>query len=79
MNNENLNPKSVDDILTETELIELLGVKKGKLSELRLKHKLPFCKISNTNRIYFVQDVLNFLIQKRIILNRADSESYTDD
>ena len=71
MSNENLNLKSVDDILTEQELLNLLGIKKSALNELRYKQQLPFCKVSNTNRIYLVKDVLNFIASKRIILNRG--------
>jgi len=70
MNNENLNLKSVDDILTEQELLNLLGIKKSALSELRYKHRLPFCKISNTNRIYLVKDVLDFIASKRMIIDK---------
>jgi len=70
MSNESQQLKSVDDILTEKELIELLGIKKSALDELRYKHKMPFCKISNTNRIYLVQDVLDFIARKRIILDK---------
>ena len=70
MSNESQQLKSVDDILTEIELIELLGIKKSALDELRYKHKMPFCKISNTNRIYLVRDVLDFIASKRIILDK---------
>ena len=70
MSSENLNLKSVDDILTETELLNLLGIKKSALNELRYKQRLPFCKVSNTNRIYLVKDVLNFIASKRMILNK---------
>ena len=40
------------------------------INELRYKQRLPFCKVSSTNRIYLVQDVLDFISSKRIILNR---------
>jgi len=70
MSNENQKLKSVDDILTEKELIELLGIKKSALSELRYKHRLAFCKVSHTNRIYLVRDVLDFIASKRVILNK---------
>ena len=62
--------KSVDDILTEKELLELLGIKKSALDDLRYRHQLPFCKISNTNRIYLVKDVLDFIADKRTVLNK---------
>ena len=69
MSREDQQLKSVDDILTEKELIELLGIKKSALNEFRHKHQLPFCKISRTNRIYLVRDVLDFIASKRTILN----------
>ena len=70
MHSENQLPKNVDDILTEKELIELLGIKKSALDDLRYRHKLPFCKVSNTNRIYLVKDVLDFIASKRVVLNK---------
>ena len=70
MHSENQLPKNVDDILTEKELIELLGIKKSALDDLRYRHKLPFCKVSNTNRIYLVKDVLEFIASKRMVLNK---------
>ena len=70
MNNENQSQKSVDDILTEKELLELLGIKRSALDELRYRQKFPFCKISNTNRIYLVKDVLDFIESKRMVLNK---------
>ena len=78
MNKENPALKSVDDILTEKELLELLGIKRSALDELRYKHKFPFCKISNTNRIYLVKDVLNFIESKRMVLNK-DAEAIKTD
>ena len=70
MGNENQSPRSVDDILTEKELLELLGIKRSALDDLRYRHKFPFCKISNTNRIYLVKDVLDFIERKRVVLNK---------
>ena len=70
MDKENPNIKSVGDILTEQELLNLLGIKKSALNELRYKQRLPFCNVSNTNRTYLVQDVLDFISSKRIVLNK---------
>ena len=61
---------TLHDILTEKELLDLLGIKKSALNDLRYRHKLPFCKISNTNRIYLVKDVLDFIASKRVVLNK---------
>jgi hypothetical protein len=61
-------------ILIESELIALLGIKKSALNELRYKHRLPFCKVSHTKRIYLVKDVLDFIESKRVILNKDSEE-----
>jgi hypothetical protein len=61
---------TLHDILTEKELLDLLGIKKSALNDLRYRHKLPFCKISNTNRIYLVKDILDFIASKRVVLNK---------
>lgn len=70
MTHENRPLKSVDDILTEKELLDLLGIKRSALDDLRYRHKFPFCKISNTNRIYLVKDLLDFIESKRMVLNK---------
>ena len=62
--------KGIEKILTEKELLELLGIKRSALDDLRYKKQLPFCKISNTNRIYLVKDVIEFIESRRIVLNR---------
>ena len=72
-----LNPTSTTDILTEQELLGLLGMKKGALNDLRYKQKFPFCKISNTVRIYLVRDVLDFVASKRVVLNK-DTDDDTE-
>ena len=78
MDNEN-QLRNVDDILTEKELLELLGIKRSALDDLRYRHRLPFCKISNTNRIYLVKDVLDFIESKRLILNKgSETDTHTE-
>jgi len=62
--------KGIEKILTEKELLELLGIKRSALDDLRHKKQLPFCRISNTNRIYLVKDVIDFIESKRMVLNK---------
>ena len=62
--------RGIEKILTEKELLELLGIKRSALDDLRHKKQLPFCKISNTNRIYLVKDVIEFIESRRIVLNK---------
>ncbi|MBA7532128.1 hypothetical protein ES705_24354 [subsurface metagenome] len=67
---ENDQLKGIEKILTERELLELLGIKRSGLDDLRYKKQLPFCKISNTNRIYLVKDVIEFIESKRMVINK---------
>ncbi len=62
--------KGIERILIEKELLELLGIKRSALDDLRHKKQLPFCRISNTNRIYLVKDVIEFIESRRIVLNK---------
>jgi hypothetical protein len=70
MSNDQANP--LNEILTEKELLDLLGMKKSALNELRYKHHFPFCRVSNTNRIYLTADVVDFIKSKRIVINKHD-------
>ena len=58
MNNENQNLKSVDDIVTEQELLELLGIKKGALDDLRYRHQLPVSSIVPHSALIVAKDGL---------------------
>jgi hypothetical protein len=63
------NPKpGLDDILTEKELLDLLGIKKSALDSLRLDAELPFCQVSRYQRVYFVEDLLNWLKTRRKVI-----------
>ena len=63
-------PKSMEDVLTEKEVLDLLQIKKAGLSRLRIKQKLPFCNLTKYNRIYLVSDILDFLVSKRTIIDK---------
>jgi len=53
------------DILTEEELIEILGVNKIIIAKYR-KAGLAFCRLSKTERVYIVKDILDFIVERRI-------------
>jgi hypothetical protein len=59
--------KSVDDILTEQEVLNLFGVKKPTLDNLRYEHGLPFCRVTRTARLYLMEDIFMFLEQQRVV------------
>ena len=68
MENRSTN-EGLKNILTETELLELLGLKKSQLANLRLGKKLPFLKISKTSRLYLESDVFDWLKKQSTVLN----------
>ena len=67
MSNENQGP-SLESILTEKELLDLLGIKKSALDSLRLEAELPFCQVSRFQGVYFVKDFLNWLKTLRKVI-----------
>jgi len=65
--------KSTDEglknILTEIELMELLGLKKSQMAALRLEKRLPFLRISKTSRLYLESDIFDWLKKQSTVLN----------
>ena len=59
--------KSVDDILTEQEVLNLFGVKRPTLDNLRYERGLPFCRVTRTARLYLLEDIFKFLEQRRVV------------
>jgi Helix-turn-helix domain len=68
MENGQTNP--LNEILTEQEVLDLLGIKKDFLSRLRREKQFPFCKISETQRVYLARDVVDYIKSKRMVINR---------
>ena len=57
-----------------TEIKDLFGISKGSLDKFRQRDGLPFIKITNTARLYLVRDVLDFIQNRRTVLNKAARE-----
>ena len=68
MENRSTN-EGLKNILTEIELMELLGLKKSQMAALRLEKRLPFLRISKTSRLYLESDVFNWLKKQSTVLN----------
>ena len=51
---------SLQEIITEKELMELLDVEEGTMYQLRLKG-LPFTRLNRTKRVYLVKEVLSWI------------------
>ena len=63
-------------LLNEGEVLGFLGITKQQLDVLR-HQGLPFVKINNRRRCYFEKDLLDFLGNKRVVLNKASRDAET--
>ena len=66
---------TLQNVLTEKDLCELIGMNKNQIAGLRNRKGLPFIKLSTTSRLYFEKDLINFFQNQRMILNRAELNS----
>ena len=64
----------VENLITESNLCELFGCKKSQLARLRNEARLPFLKITRTNRLYLESDVMKWLLAKKMVLNASGSD-----
>ena len=56
----------VKEILSEEELLRILGVSKATLDKLRNKKDFPYVSLTRTNRVYLAEDVHFWLERNRI-------------
>ena len=61
--------ETLQNILTEDEVLKLLGLKKSQLAEYRIKKQLPFIKINQRCRLYLESDLVTWLKNFRMVLN----------
>ena len=68
---------TLQNVLTEKDLCELLGMNKNQIGDLRRKKHLPFIKLSNTSRLYFENDLIKFFEKQRVILDSALTDNHS--
>ena len=61
--------ETLQNVLTEEEVLKLLGLKKSQLAEYRIKRRLPFLKVSSRSRLYLESDLVTWLKGFRMIIN----------
>jgi len=61
---------TLENVLTEEEILKLTGLKKSQLAELRNREGFPFLKINRNNRLYLESDVVQWFKGRRTVLNR---------
>ena len=64
----------IENLVTESVLCELFGCKKNQLARLRNEARLPFLKITRTNRLYLESDVMEWLLVRKKVLNASESD-----
>ena len=67
---ENNQKATLKNVLTEQDLLDLLGLTKTQVTDLRLNKKLPFIKVNQNARLYFEDDIIQFFYKSRVILNK---------
>ena len=63
---------TINELLTEKELLDLFGIKKESLDYLRREKHLPFLKVGTKTRLYHQRSVMQWLKDRETILNRAE-------
>ena len=63
---------TINELLTEKELLELFGIKKESLDYLRREKQLPFLKVGTTTRLYHQRSIMKWLMNREVVLNRAE-------
>jgi hypothetical protein len=56
--------------MTEQEVIDLTGLNKSALANLRNNKKLPFCPMTNRCRIYLTTDIVEYISSRRRVVNK---------
>jgi hypothetical protein len=60
-----MNEKRAEDFITEDSLLDWLKIKKATLTDLRLNGGFPFIKLARDIRLYYLPDVLEWLLENR--------------
>ena len=63
---------TLQNILTEDEVLKLTGFKKSQLARARNKRRLPFLKISPYCKLYLERDLVHWLKSHRMVLNAEE-------
>ena len=64
--------ETLENILTEGEILKLTGLTKSQLGEMRNREGFPFLKINRNNRLYLESDVVAWFKGRRTVLNIAE-------
>ena len=60
---------TLQNVVTEQELLKLTGLKKSQLAVYRNTKRLPFLKVNQRCRLYLERDVVDWLKSFRLVIN----------
>lgn len=63
---------SLDDVMTEKEVLDFFGVPKASLDRLRREKGLPYCRVNNVSRLYLVRDIFDYITSQRIVATKQE-------
>ena len=59
----------IKQIMSEEDVCKELGVTREQLDVFRQKRRLPFLAVDSVRRVYLKEDVLSWLLSKRLVLS----------
>ncbi len=63
---------TLQNILTEEEVLKLTGLTKSQLADCRTRKQLPFLRINQKSRLYLERDLVAWLKDQRMVLNTGE-------
>ncbi|MCP4262787.1 MAG: helix-turn-helix domain-containing protein [Planctomycetes bacterium] len=69
--------EGVQNLITEDELLELFGISKNVLGNLRRTEQLPFLKVTRYKRLYLESSVVEWLMLRETVLNVGSGDGWT--
>ena len=61
-------------MISESELLRILGLKKAELDRLRREIRLPFVRLSSKSRAYFLSDILHWAEKNRVVFESENDQ-----
>ena len=70
MENRSTKEETLQNVVPEKEVQEILGVSKEGLSRLRYEKKLPFVEVNRKSRIYIESSLVKWISDQEKVLNK---------
>ena len=64
----------VENLMSEPDVCELFNCTRDQLNRLRSEERLPFLRVTRTNRLYLESDLIEWVLERRTVLNASDAE-----